>query len=430
MNADATLWADILCSFRSVFTSPSFSLFCSLATAWCMCTARHTITGIYRIAVPPIPRAHDSFHRFFRCASWSMAEMWRLLAVLLVDSFYPAGFLRLLLDDTAFHKTGRKIVGAGWWRDAVRSTSQKTVHCFGLNIVVLALKIDPPWGGEPFALPLNVRLHTKGGATLLDLAEHMLIQVASWFPQRQFQLCADGSYASLAGRHLPRTDLISRLRHDAALYKVLCKQKKPRRGRPRKKGDRLPTPRQIAQKVTKWTTVTVNERGKSVQRMVFTQEVVWYAVCPERPVLLVICRDPSGKMKDDFFFTTDVSQKPQEVIEHYASRWSIEDTFKNVKQSLGGEEPQLRSAEGPQRVAAFSFWLYSVLWLWFLKSKSKNTSVVILPWYPQKRVPSFIDAMASLRRLLWSRRIFSSSGTPMLTKKNAMVLIEALAYSA
>ena len=304
------------------------------------------------------------------------------------------------------------------------------MHCFGLNIVVLALKIDPPWGGEPFALPLNVRLHTKGGATLLDLAEHMLIQVASWFPQRQFQLCADGSYASLAGRHLPRTDLISRLRHDAALYKVLCKQKKPRRGRPRKKGDRLPTPRQIAQKVTKWTTVTVNERGKSVQRMVFTQEVVWYAVCPERPVLLVICRDPSGKMKDDFFFTTDVSQKPQEVIEHYASRWSIEDTFKNVKQSLGGEEPQLRSAEGPQRVAAFSFWLYSVLWLWFLKSKSKNTSVVILPWYPQKRVPSFIDAMASLRRLLWSRRIFSSSGTPMLTKKNAMVSIEALAYSA
>jgi len=101
-----------------------------------------------------------------------------------------------------------------------------------------------------------------------------------------------------------------------------------------------------------------------------------------------------------------------------------------VKQSLGGEEPQLRSAEGPQRVAAFSFWLYSVLWLWFLKSKSKSTSVVILPWYPQKSAPSFIDAMASLRRVLWSRRIFSSSGTPMLTKKNAMMLIEALAYSA
>jgi hypothetical protein len=431
MKADVSLWLEILNSFRCLFTSPSFTLFCSLVPAWCLCTARHTITGIYRIAAPLSPRAHDSFHRFFRCASWSLGQLWALLAARLIDSFFcPTGPIPLLLDDTAFHKTGRKIVGAGWWRDAVRSTAQKTVHCFGLNIVVLALRISPPWGGQPLALPLTVRLHTKGGATLLDLAEQMVVQVASWFPQRRFHLCADGFYAPLAGRRLPQTALTSHLRHDAALYELLRRPKKPRRGRPRKKGNRLPTPAQLAQKARQWSTVMVDVRGKRVQRLVFALEVVWYAVCPDHPVLLVICRDPSGKQKDDFFFTTDVSAKPAEVVERYASRWAIEETFKNVKQGLGAEEPQLRSAQGPERVAAFSFWLYSVVWLWFIKSESRTASVVRLPWYPQKSTPSFTDAMASLRRLLWRQRIFPRSGTPTLTKENAMVLIEALAYAA
>ncbi len=430
MNTDFCGWLQILDCFRCRFTSPSFLLFCSLVPAWCLCTSRHTITGIYRIAAPLSPRAHDSFHRFFRSAAWSLQQLWALLAARLVRSFCPAGSIPLLLDDTTFHKTGRKILGAGWWRDAVRSTAQKTVHCFGLNIVVLALKVSPPWAGQPLALPLTVRLHLKGGPTLLDLAEQMVSQVASWFPDRQLHLCADGFYAPLAGRPLPRTKLTSRLRHDAALYQLVRRPSRPRRGRPRKKGDRLPTPRRLAQRARRWSRVTVDVRGKRVPRLLFARTLLWYAVCPEHPVLLVICRDPSGRQKDDFFFTTDLSAKPAEVVERYASRWAIEETFKNVKQRLGAEEPQLRSAQGPERVAAFSFWLYSVVWSWFIRSKSRTTSLPSLPWYPQKSTPSFADALASLRRLLWRQRIFARSETPALTKENAAVLIEALAYAA
>jgi hypothetical protein len=430
MKAQLALWLSILNSFRSLFSSPSFLVFCSVVPAWCLCTTRHTITGIYRIAAPLSPRAHDSFHRFFRCACWSLEKLWAMLAASLIERFCPTGPIPVLLDDTAFHKTGRKIVGAGWWRDAVRSTAQKTVHCFGLNIVVLALKVSPPWGGQPLALPLTVRLHIKGGATLLDLAEQMVIELASWLPQRQFHLCADGFYAPLAGRALPQTQLTSRIRHDAALYELVRKPNKPRRGRPRKKGNRLPTPSKLAQRAARWSTVIVDVRGKRLQRLVSARKVLWYAVCTEQPVLLVICRDPTGKQKDDFFFTTDLSAKPEHVVERYASRWAIEETFKNVKQSLGAQEPQLRSGQGPERVAAFAFWLYSVVWLWFISSRAWSRSVVRLPWYPQKSTPSFTDAMASLRRLLWRQRIFPRSETPTLTKENALMLIEALAYAA
>jgi hypothetical protein len=430
MKADALLWLRVLQGFASVFSSPSFSLFISVCAGWVLCTGRHTLTRIYLMGEPERHRAHDAYHRFFRCAAWCLDELWRGLAVVMVETLYPGGVVPLMLDDTTFHKTGRKIVGAAWWRDAVRSTATKTVHCFGLNLVVLSLKVAPSWGGEPLALPLNLRVHLKGKETLLQQAQEMLCQLAEWLPLRSFILTADGFYAPLAGAALPRTTLISRIRHDAALYQLPRLPRKPKRGRPRRKGRRLPTPSQLHPLLSRWKKVTLICRGKKIERLLFCRKVLWYHVCPKQPIVLVICRDPSGKEKDDFFFTTDITMQPAQVVEHYASRWAIEDTFKNVKQSLGAEDPQLYAQQGPQRAAAFSFWLYSMVWYWYLKRKPSTPSWISLPWYSAKTTPSFADALATLRRMLWSSRIFPSSEKPALTARIAHVLIEALAYSA
>jgi hypothetical protein len=151
--------------------------------------------------------------------------------------------------------------------------------------------------------------------------------------------------------------------------------------------------------LSKWEKVTLTCRGKKIERLLFCRKVLWYHVCPKQPILLVICRDPSGK-----------------------------DTFKNVKQSLGAEDPQLYAQRGPQRAAAFSFWLYSMVWYWYLKRKPSTLSWISLPWYSAKTTPSFADALATLRRILWSSRIFPSSEKPALTAKIAHVLIEAFAF--
>jgi len=45
-----------------------------------------------------------------------------VLAIHAVARFVPTGVVELLCDDTLFHKTGRKVAGAGVFRDAVRST--------------------------------------------------------------------------------------------------------------------------------------------------------------------------------------------------------------------------------------------------------------------------------------------------------------------
>lgn len=430
MNRAALAWELGLVACGSVFTQPSFVLFRELACAWVLCPGRRTVTGMIRTIEPHRRRPHDAYHRLLRAGAWSLSQLWRLLVLRLVDGLAPEGLLLLDLDDTLFHKTGRKIDGAGIFRDAVRSSLGAVVYARGLNLVVLTLRIQPPWGGEPLALPINLRLYRKGGPSHLDLAEQMIDEIAEWLPARRFRLACDGAYASLAGRSLPRTHVTSRLRRDAALYDPAPPRRKRQRGRPRKKGRRLPTPEQMARRRKGWVRAEVDERGKTVERLLLCCPVLWYAVCPDRRVLLVIVRDPDGRQPDDFFFTTDLEASAADVAAHYAGRWAIEDTFRNVKQVLGGEDPQSWKGQAPERSAALSLWLYSVVWCWYVRTQGTKPRCVSLPWYPSKHTPSFADALASLRRVLWRESVFSKYDRRPLPPKTVEALLDALARAA
>ena len=113
-----------------------------------------------------------------------------------------------------------------------------------------------------------------------------------------------------------------------------------------------------------------------------------------------------------------------------AGRWSIEDTFRNVKQLLGGEDPQTWKGEGPERAASLALWLYGAIWAWYIKTQGSKTTWPALPWYPAKKTPSFADALAALRRVLWRDMIFVRSGSRSLAPKIAATLIEVLARAA
>ncbi len=336
MSAPIELWDVFVAGCAPVFTQPSFELFEELLRAWIQCPGRHTVTRMIRMLDPSPRRAHDAYHRFLREGTWDMAALWRLLALALAAALTGSvKALDLDLDDTLFHKTGRRVDGAGNFRDAVRSTTKRVVYALGLNLVVMTLRIQAPWGGEPLALPINVRVYRKGGPSHLDMAVERLREVTGWFPKRKIHLCADGAYASLAGRMLPNCDFTSRMRRDAALYKTAPKRKEKRRGRPRKKGERLPTPEEMARRAKKWTPAIIDFRGRPKERLIHARRVLWYATCPTRQVLLVIVRDPVGKEPDDFFFTTEVEACGLVVVSRYAGRWAIEDTFQGSRHGVG-----------------------------------------------------------------------------------------------
>jgi hypothetical protein len=429
MDIITSTWTALLQQFFPLFTAPGAEIFSRLMIGWILCTARRTVTGILPFADPWAKRAHDAYHRFFPEARWSMAELWKLLAKMLIQAFCRDRIIILALDDTLFHRSGRKVNGAGWWRDAVRSTHKNIVYAWGLNLVVLTLQIQPPWGGEPLGLPINMRLHRKNGPTLTELAAQMINEVRQWLPKRPFRVVADGFYATLAGKDLGVVTIISRIKRNANLYDLPPKRREKRRGRPRTRGKKLAKLEKMAAHIQNWQTVTFRQRSKTVKRLVYTRVVLWYAVS-RKPILLVISRDPKGKEKDDFFFTTDVTMDPAEVLACYSDRWAIEDTFKNAKQLLGGQQPQTYKAKGPERAAGLSLWLYSMVWLWYLKQKAGQRYFIVQPWYLQKSTPSFTDALICLRRELWRERIKCMFGISAVHDKKFQFVLEALAPAA
>jgi len=429
MHTVISTWTELLQQFFPIFTVPGAAIFARLMTGWVLCTARRTVTGIIPFADPVGWRTHDAYHRFLPDGRWDMSRLWQMLAQILVQRFCRTGIVTLALDDTVFHRSGRKVNGAGYWRDAIRSTQKHIVYAWGLNLVVLTLQIQPPWGGEPLGLPINMRLHRKKELTLIELAEQMINEVVQWFPDRRFRVVGDGFYATLAGSTLERTTIISRLRRDANLYNLPPVRPRKQRGRPRKRGKKLAKLEKMAGHIQNGQTVTFRQRGKMVKRLVYTRQVLWYSVS-RTPVQLVISRDPADKERDDFFLTTDLTMTAAEVLECYNDRWAIEDTFKNTKQLLGGQQPQTFKGQGPERAAGLSLWLYAVVWLWYLGQKSENRYFMVPPWYEQKAAPSFADAIACLRRCLWRERIKYMFGNSAVHDKKFQFLLEALAPAA
>ena len=429
MHTVISTWTDVIQQFFSIFTAPGAAIFSRLITGWILCTARKTITGILPFADPCFQRAHDAYHRFFPDSRWDINRLWQILTLILVKLFCPAGIITVALDDTLFHHSGRKISGAGYWRDAVCSTKKNIVYAWGLNLVVLTLQIQPPWGGEPLGLPINMRLHRKNGLTLIELAVEMIEQVHQWLPERLFLLVADGFYATLAGKQMSQTSLVSRIQRNAKIFDLPPKRRKKTRGRPRKKGKRLASPQKMTSYIQNWRQIGFSQRGKMVKRLVYTRQVIWYWVS-HQPILLVISRDPLGKERDDFLFTTDLTMTATEVLECYNDRWAIEDTFKNTKQFLGGQQPQTYKGQGPERAAALSLCLYSMVWLWYLRQKSRVRIFWVQPWYRQKSTPSFADALCCLRRELWTERIKYMFGNAAVHDKKFEFLMEALASAA
>ena len=427
----AATWSAIIVSVASAFTRPSFAIFADLAAGWVLTPGRRTITRIIGVIDPEGRRAHDAYHRLLRDGVWDMGRLWAILAVTIVENLVDADAeVCLDLDDTLHHKSGRKIEGAGIFRDAVRSTRNRTVHALGLNLVVITVRITPPWGAMPIGLPVNVRVRRKDeGPTTVELARTMLIEIASWLPERTFQLACDGAYARLCGADLPRVHVTSRLRRDAAVYD-LTPPRTGKRGRPRKKGDRLPALAVMAAAATGWKTVEFDQRGTTIVRQVWSRRLQWYHVAKDRPLLLVVVRDPDGIQPDDYFITTDTTADPAWVACHYSGRWAIEVSFRDEKQHLGGEDPQCWKRLGPERAACLSLWLHAAIWLWYVQVWGTRRSWTPTPWYPAKTHASFADALAALRAALWRQRITRVCSHGPLTDDIRDQLIDVLAQAA
>jgi hypothetical protein len=52
-----------------------------------------------------------------------------------------------------------------------------------------------------------------------------------------------------------------------------------------------------------------------------------------------------------------------------------------------------------------SLWLYSAIWTCYIITFGTKRTWTARPWYPKKQTPSFLDALAAIRRALWTEQI-------------------------
>src|SRR5437764_11484059 len=349
----------LLAAFRPCFTAPSYRTFCLLVSGWLRCRGHHTVTGLV-IAAGAVGSRHISvFHRFFARARWSLDALGQVVFTLAVRWVPADGPLFVLLDDTLARKTGKGVSLATMHHDPLLSSARKPFCSFGHVWVVLALWVPLPLGhSRGFALPLLFRLYVgakRGGTrdapgrprrgtrqqaaekahaahprpTKLALARELLALVAGWADGRTVYAVVDSAYAArplLEGRPT-NVEILSRLRPDAALWTRPGRRRPGQRGRPRRKGHRLPTLKAMAATRRRWDPLPVTLYGRRVTPLVFGCTALWYGALRDQPVRIVIVRDPGGRRRDEAFFCTDLTVDHAFILEGYARRWTIEVAF-------------------------------------------------------------------------------------------------------
>jgi hypothetical protein len=119
--------ADLLKGLRPCFTAPTFRTFQALVGGFLAQPGLRTVTGMLVGARLAGRWHHARAHRFFAAARWSADQLGLLVCDLIVDLLLsPDAPIVLVVDDSLFKRTGRKIHGAGWRYDATATGRTRT----------------------------------------------------------------------------------------------------------------------------------------------------------------------------------------------------------------------------------------------------------------------------------------------------------------
>ena len=219
---------------------------------------------------------------------------------------------------------GRKVYGAGWQYDG-RSPSQDKLS-FGTCFVTCGIVVRLPFCTRPVCLPVLARLVLPGKkprakkgkkaapapGTKVSAAAGLVTLLAAAFPGRAIDVVADAAYHGPALKHLPpAVTWTCRLRANAVLYDLAPPRPPGTRGRPRRKGDRLGTPGQLAAAAA-WTPATVRIYGRDQDMHLAGITCLWYGCLDTRTVRVILARSDAGLLA---LVTTDLAASAAALID-------------------------------------------------------------------------------------------------------------------
>ena len=279
----------------------------------------------------------SSYYKWLQKGRWSWLGLSRQF-VRLILKVVKQEVIHLVIDDTLTLRASKKAPGSQIHHQHGNKPNLAQ-YVRGQCWVSLAWVIRRE--KQPVALPLLTRLvpgisntgKLVAAKTLIRAVYRLLdgrkvrVLVDSWYMRRIF-------IESMLARGF---DVIGQVRIDTRLYDEPPKRKKGQRGRPRKYGRKY-TPKRIAH--LKRSMVTLPLYGKE-QEVRYRSKVLMAHFLGGRLVRVVWCefKSESGHWKKaHLLLSTDAKLTPEQIIEAYGERWSIESMFNQLKLSWGLKE--------------------------------------------------------------------------------------------
>jgi hypothetical protein len=338
----------LLVVFSPCFTRPGFVYFVQFVVAMVVGVGRITTTRVFRSSDGT--RHYTNYARFLSRYRWSVEDVAQRLLDLLVSrhalwlDHQGRQRLCLIIDETIVEKTSKRMFGVAWQRNTHGGLCRGT-HILGHYWLMLGVLVRV--GGRVLCCPVGLRLYRqkkrcpaeeyrKPAQVAMDL-----LQGFSWAtdPSILRTIVADAGFADqhfLRWCHREGFVVVVRGRMDAQIHDLYVAQPAPLRGRPRKWGERLSL-----------TAYAADETH-------FTHRVHLYQERMEVRVACLVARHRVSGLVMQFVITrrpgkddvvimcSDLGLTPREITGLYADRFSIEMTFRELKQHFGLGHYQVR----------------------------------------------------------------------------------------
>ncbi len=275
---------------------------------------------------------------------------------------------------------------------------------------------------------------------LTTWARQMIRQIHRWAPDRPLVVVGDRSSAALEllDAVRPIATVVARLRLDARLFAPPPPRAPHAKGRPRLVGERLPNLScHRDDPSTPWSELRISrwygERDRPIE--VLSQTAVWYSTgFVPVPIRWVLIRDPQGIFPTQALLCTDLDATPLQIVSWFVLRWQVEVTFHEVRAHLGVETQRQWSQPAIQRTTPALLSLFSLVTLLAHGQLSPPTNFTRQTAWYTKATPTFVDALALVRRRLWAQIIFQTGlpGADLIKLPRTLVerFTDLLCYAA
>ena len=368
----------ILSDFRHLFNQQNFAVFQAFIFGFIANRGKGTLTDLYQSSASET--RYWSFPKFLSRGQWSADAVAALLIRRIQHLFEEWVYV---YDETKALKTGKSQWGLHFFRNFSYQKHRVNQSKFHYGHEFGALGLLSQTATQWHLFPVWVKLIAP--QTIRDKSQAVLKRICSKIASgliifdRGFARRNVFTMALSFGHHI-----LCRAKSNAVFYRLPKPRKHPKRGRPRKYGDRLDIRR------LRYNDIDIDAKSYSI-----ASKVVRTKMCDAEVRLVVIRNRPKVSKPYRYFcvFTTDLTLEVSQIVRYYQQRWQIETAFRDAKQHFGFDAYRTKSRKSINRFVQLSFVAASLTKLLFTTPNATQKAISVekvrqhlgIHWYrPEK----------------------------------------------